>query len=182
MKKISHDDIQAAKPTVEEVKKKKKIPVCVVIDNVRSLFNVGAFFRTSDAVLLEKIFLCGITGHPPRKEISKTALGAEEIVEWEHRDEAVEVISELKDKGYQIVAVELAENSKNYFEMEYDFPVCLVFGHEVYGVSDEVMEMVDAAVEVPMLGRANSLNVATCYGIIVYDVLRKFMNLKKKND
>ncbi len=145
----------------------------MILDNIRSLHNVGAIFRTSDAVLVEKIYLCGITGCPPRNEIAKTALGAEEVVPWEYREEALEAIKELRERGVKIVAVELAEGSVLYDSAEYDFPVCFIFGHEVHGIADEVMEYVDMSVYLPMLGRANSLNVATCYGIIVYDALRK---------
>ncbi len=173
MKKLSHQEIQKLKPIVSEIKGRKRNPVFAVLDNVRSLYNVGAVFRTSDAVLLQKVYLCGITGFPPRNEIAKTALGAEEIVPFEYRDEAISVIKELKERGVKIIAVELAHESIQYDKAEYDFPVCFVFGHEVEGISDEVMEMVDMAVCVPMLGLANSLNVAVCYGIIMYDVLRK---------
>ena len=173
MKKLSHQEIQKSKPTVSKIKSSKRNPIFAVLDNIRSLYNVGAVFRTSDAVLLQKVFLCGITGFPPRNEITKTALGAEEIVPFEYRDEAVSAIKELKKQGVKIVAVELAHGSVQYDEAEYDFPVCFVFGHEVEGISDEVMEMVDMSVCVPMLGRANSLNIAVCYGIIMYDVLRK---------
>jgi tRNA G18 (ribose-2'-O)-methylase SpoU len=173
MEKLSYEEISAQKPSIEEVKKKKRTPVYAVLDNVRSLYNVGAIFRTSDAVLLKKLYLCGITGCPPRNEITKTALGAEEVVPYEYREEAVSVIKELKKKGVQIVAVELAHGSVPYDKADFKFPVCLVFGHEVFGISDEVMEFVDMTIDVPMLGRANSLNVATCYGIIVYEVLRK---------
>lgn len=178
MKKLAHEEIQKNKPSVEEVKLKKRNPIFVLLENVRSLFNVGAIFRTSDGVLIEKLYLCGFTASPPRKEISKTALGAEEVVPFEHHDDAIDVVKELKSRGVKIVAVELAKGSVNYSEAEYDFPVCFIFGHEVNGVSDELMEEVDMAVSLPMLGRANSLNVATCYGIIVYDALRK---LSKKD-
>jgi len=124
--------------------------------------------------MLEKLYLCGITGAPPRKEITKTALGADEVVPFAHWDEPEEAARHLKEKGYTLVAVELADGAVNYSEMNYEFPVCLVFGHEVYGISEEVMELCDYSVELPMLGRANSLNVATCYGIIMYDVLKKY--------
>lgn len=160
--------------------KKERSPIYVVLDNIRSLYNVGSFFRTSDGALVEKLFLCGFTGYPPRKEISKTALDAEKVVPWEQADDAREVIKKLKAEGVQIVAVELCDGSVRYDKAEYDFPVCFVFGHEVEGVSDEVMELCDLAVEVPMLGRANSLNVASCYGIIVYDALRKLCEEQEK--
>lgn len=173
MKKLSHDEIKGIKPSIEEVKIKRRNPIYVVLDNVRSLHNVGSFFRTSDAVMIEKLYLCGITGCPPRKEIKKTALGADEVVPWEYVEDAVDIIEELKEKGVKIVAVELAHSSVQYDKADYEFPVCIVFGHEVEGVSDEVMELVDASVHVPMLGRANSLNVSVCYGIVVYEVLKK---------
>lgn len=173
MKKLTHKEILKTKPSVVKVKKQKRSPIYVVLDNVRSLYNVGAIFRTSDAVLVKKLYLCGITGCPPRKEISKTALGAEEVVPFEHRDSVVEVIKELREGGVQIVAVELAHKAEVYYKAEYEFPVCFVVGHEVNGVGDEVMKLVDKAIKIPMLGRANSLNVATAYGIIVYDALKK---------
>ncbi len=174
MKKLSHKEILKTKPSVAKVKKAKRNPIYVILDNVRSLYNVGAIFRTSDAVLVEKIYLCGITGCPPRKEISKTALGAEEVVPFEHRDSVVEVIKELKKKGVEIVAVEIAHKAKFYNEANYKFPVCFILGHEVNGIGDEVMKIVDRSIKIPMLGRANSLNVATAYGVIVYDALEKF--------
>ncbi|MFA7685678.1 MAG: TrmH family RNA methyltransferase, partial [Candidatus Gracilibacteria bacterium] len=147
MKKLNHDEILNIKPSIHEVQKKKRTAIYALLDNVRSLHNVGAIFRTSDAILLQKLYLCGITGFPPKKEISKTALGAEEVVPFEYRESAIEAIKELKKKGVQIVAVELAHGSKQYNETKYKFPVCFVFGHEVEGVSDEVMELVDAAIE-----------------------------------
>ncbi|MFA5820537.1 MAG: TrmH family RNA methyltransferase [Candidatus Gracilibacteria bacterium] len=140
---------------------------------------MGSIFRTSDAVLLKKLFLCGITGCPPCKEIKKTALGADELVPWEYCEDAVALVKKLKKKEIKIVAVELADGGKMYDKTKFDFPVCFVFGHEVLGISDELMKEVDMAVEVPMLGRANSLNVATCYGIIVYEALKQSKKGKK---
>ena len=179
MKKLTHEQISAKKPAIDEVRGKDRNPIYVLLDNVRSLHNVGAIFRSADAVLVEKVFLCGITGRPPRKEISKTALGAEELVPWEYFEEAGEAIEALKALGVKIVVVELAEDSVSYFEAVYDFPVCFVFGHEVEGISEEVMAMADMAVDLPMLGRANSLNVATCFGIVVYDALVKIIRHEK---
>jgi len=173
MKKLKYKEILEIKPSIDEVKRKSRSPIYALLDNVRSLYNVGAIFRTSDAVLLKKLYLCGITAYPPRKEISKTALGAEEVVPFEYNESSVEVIKKLKSDGVKIIAVEIAHGSKLYFDVKYDFPVCFVFGHEVLGVSDEVMALVDATVEVPMSGRANSLNVSTCYGIIVYEAFKQ---------
>jgi tRNA G18 (ribose-2'-O)-methylase SpoU len=178
MKKLQYTEILEVKPSVSEVKKKKRSAIYALLDNVRSMYNVGAIFRTSDAILLKKLYLCGITAYPPRKEISKTALGAEETVPFEYMESAVDAIKALKKKGVKIVAVEIAHGSKPYYKTKYKFPVCFVFGHEVEGVSDEVMKLVDTAVEVPMLGRANSLNVATCYGIIVYEALKQLVSKK----
>ncbi|MEK7085509.1 MAG: RNA methyltransferase, partial [Patescibacteria group bacterium] len=165
------------KPSISAVKKKKRTPVFVILDNVRSLYNVGSIFRTSDAVLIKKLYLCGITGCPPKKEISKTALGAEELVPFEYSEDAISVIKKLKKAGVTIVAVELAHRAKDYDKTDYKFPICFIFGHEVNGISDDVMKLVDMSVKIPMLGRANSLNVATAYGIIVYDALKKFQKV-----
>lgn len=173
MKKLTHEEILKIKPSVDEVKNKERSPVYALLDNVRSLYNVGSIFRTSDAVLLKKLYLCGITGFPPRNEISKTALGAEEIVPFEHSDDAVSILKKLRKEGVKIVAVELAKGSLPYNKAKFDFPVCFVFGHEVEGISDEVMGLCDSAIEIPMLGRANSLNVSVCYGIIMYEVLKQ---------
>lgn len=173
MKKLSHEEIQESKPSVEEVKNMERNPIYVVLDNIRSLYNVGSIFRTSDAAMIEKLYLCGITGSPPRKEIDKTALGACEVVPWEYKNDAGTVLRSLKEEGVRIVAVELAEGAVSYNEFEYDGPICFVFGHEVNGISDELMELCDDAVYVPMAGRANSLNVATCYGIVIFDRLLK---------
>ena len=174
MEKLSHEEIQLSKPSVEEAKEKKKAEIYVVLDNVRSLHNVGAFFRTCEGAGIKKIILCGITASPPRKEISKTALGADEIVEFEYYDDTEEAIEELKEQGVEIIAVELAKDAKLYSDYKYKYPTALVFGHEVYGVSDEVMDLVDDCVFLPMNGRANSLNVSVCAGIAIYDALRKY--------
>ncbi|MEK7673512.1 MAG: RNA methyltransferase [Patescibacteria group bacterium] len=175
MKKLSHEEILEIKPSIKAVKKKKRNEIYVLLDNIRSLYNVGAIFRTSDAVLVKKIYLCGITGYPPRKEISKTALGAEEVVPFEYRESAIEVVRELKKKKVQIVAVEIAHRAVDYSKAKYKFPVCFVFGHEVLGIGDELMGEVEKSVFLPMLGRANSLNVSVAYGIIVYDALKKLL-------
>lgn len=176
--KLNHDEILETKPSIEETKKKKKNPVYAILDNIRSLYNVGAIFRTSDAVLLKKLFLCGITGCPPRPEIEKTALGACEVVDYEYVKSPIEVIKKLKKKGVKIVAIELCKESKDFRKMKIDEEVCFVFGHEVFGVSDDVLEYCDEAYHIPMAGRANSLNVATCFGVIMFEVMQK-LNLKK---
>ncbi|MBT3704163.1 TrmH family RNA methyltransferase [Candidatus Peregrinibacteria bacterium] len=155
-----------------------KYPIYVILENIRSLYNIGAMFRTSDGVGIEKVFLCGITGQPPKAEISKTALGAEESVDWEYEEEACDVIDRLKGEGISIIGVELADDAENFWDFEAKFPVCLVFGHEVEGVSAEVLAKCDKKVFVPMNGLKESLNVEACFSTVTYEFLRKFLNAK----
>jgi len=152
----------------------ESLPVSVVLDNVRSLYNVGAFFRTADAVRLEKLHLCGITGRPPKRAITKTALGAEETVRWEHTWEPVLVVEEMRRRGYEIAAIETAVHAVDLFEWVPRFPVCLVFGHEVEGIRPELSGLADTHVRIPMLGLKHSLNVATAGGVVIYELLRKY--------
>lgn len=154
---------------------RKKFPIYVILENIRSLYNVGAIFRTSDGAGVEKIFLCGITGQPTdNPEIAKTALGAEESVDWEYEEEAVDVIKKLKKKGVQIIGVELCKGAKNYFETDVKFPIALVVGHETEGVSQEVLNLCDKVVFVPMHGIKESLNVEAAFSTVVYEMVRKF--------
>lgn len=151
-----------------------RLPVAVLLDNVRSMYNVGAFFRAGDGVGLQKLCLCGITAHPPKKAISKTALGAEETVPWEHDWDAVHMAERLRGDGYQIAAIETGREAVDLFEWQPRFPVCVVFGHEVDGLRPELLGMADAHVRIPMLGQKNSLNVATAGGVVLYELLRKW--------
>lgn len=152
----------------------KSLPVSVVLDNVRSLYNVGAFFRTMDAAAAEKLFLCGITARPPHRGISKTALGSEETVAWEHSDDAAETVRSLQVRGYEVAAIETSPRAIDLFDWQPGFPVCLVFGNEVDGLGEAVLERCDSHVRIPMLGRKHSLNVATAGGIAIFELLRKF--------
>jgi len=151
-----------------------RIPVAVLLDNVRSMYNVGAFFRAGDGVGLQKLCLCGITAHPPKKAISKTALGAEETVPWEHDWDAIHMADRLRREGFEIAAIETGGEAIDLFEWQPSFPVCVVFGHEVDGLRRELLEMADAHVRIPMLGQKNSLNVATAGGVVLYELLRKW--------
>jgi len=151
-----------------------KLPVAVLLDNVRSMYNVGAFFRAADGVGLEKLYLSGITAHPPKKAISKTALGAEETVAWEHDWEAVHIAEGLRRSGFQIAAIETGEDAVDMFEWRPRFPVCVMFGHEVDGLRPELLEIADAHVRIPMKGQKKSLNVATAGGVVLYELLRKW--------
>jgi tRNA G18 (ribose-2'-O)-methylase SpoU len=150
------------------------LPAVVLLDNVRSMYNVGAFFRAADGVRLEKLCLCGITAHPPKKAISKTALGAEEVVPWQHDWDAVRIAETLRNQGYEIAAIETSLESIDLFQWQPKFPVCVAFGHEVEGLRPELIAMADTHVRVPMLGEKTSLNVATAAGVVLYELLRKY--------
>ncbi len=154
-----------------------RLPVCVLLDNVRSLYNVGSFFRTADAAGLEKLYLGGITGHPPKNALSKTALGSEERVPWEHSWEAAGVVATLRERGYELAAVETSSHAVDLFDWVPQFPVCIVFGHEVDGIQPSVIEQCDTHVRIPMLGLKHSLNVATAGGIVIYELLRKYRRM-----
>lgn len=138
--------------------------------NIRSLWNVGSLFRTCDGMGVEKIYLTGYTGVPPRKEITKTALGADEFVEWEHHDEPMHVIEDLKKQGFQIVSLEQTEKSVPLSEFEPQFPLCLLLGNELAGVREDLLAASDAVIEIPMRGEKESLNVAVAAGIALHSL------------
>jgi 23S rRNA (guanosine2251-2'-O)-methyltransferase len=154
------------------------LPAAVLLDNVRSMYNVGAFFRAADGVGLEKLCLGGITAHPPKNAISKTALGAEETVSWEHDWDAVKMVERLRMDGFEIIAIETGLHAVDLFEWNPSFPVCVVFGNEVEGLRPELLELADTHVRIPMLGQKNSLNVATAGGVVLYELLRKYRTLR----
>lgn len=174
IRKLTHEEIQGSKPSINQTKQKERTPLFVILDNIRSIYNVGAIFRTCDALLVEKIYLCGITGHPPRKDIDKVALGAVEVVPWEYVDNTVDIVRTLKGQGVQLCALELTHDSVHYKEANYPFPLAVILGNEVEGIGEDVMALVDMAVDIPMLGRANSLNVTTAFGIVGYEILSKY--------
>jgi len=161
--------------SVEEFHQSEKNSLVVVLDNVRSLHNVGSVFRTADAFLLEGICLCGITGTPPNKEIQKTALGATDTVAWKHFNTTLEALAELKQNGYTLVAIEQVQHSVSLkdYGIKKGQKLAVVFGHEVKGVDQQVVDACDAVVEIPQLGTKHSLNIAVCAGIVVYDFISK---------
>lgn len=173
MKKLSMDELNRV--SVEEFKEQAKKPICIVLDNVRSLHNVGSAFRTSDAFNIQKVYLCGITGTPPNREINKTALGATESVDWEYIDETVQIISKLKSEGWKICSIEQVENSISLidFNPESNQKYCLVFGNEVEGVDLDVIKLSDKVIEIPQYGTKHSLNVSVSLGIVVWDMVAK---------
>jgi 23S rRNA (guanosine2251-2'-O)-methyltransferase len=155
----------------------RPLPVSVLLENVRSLYNVGAFFRTGDAAGIEKLYLAGITGYPPQNMISKTALGAEDTVAWEYTREPEKTIAGLRAANHEIAAIETSVHAVDLFDWQPRFPVCVVFGHETDGLTPAVAAMADTHVRIPMLGLKHSLNVATAGGVVLYELLRKYRAL-----
>ena len=173
MRKLLNEEL--GRKTVEQYKQSDKIPVIVVLDNIRSALNVGSVFRTADGFLLEGIYLCGITARPPHKEMNKTALGATESVDWKYFDNTIDAIKKLKDNGYIIVAVEQVEDSVMLqdFYPEKGKKYALVFGNEVNGVMQEAVDLSDYAVEIPQFGTKHSFNISVSAGIVLWEFVRK---------
>ena len=172
-RKLSMEEL--GRLSVQEFKGTEKLPLVVVLDNVRSLHNVGSAFRTCDAFRISKLYLTGITGTPPHREIHKAALGATESVPWEYAEHTNDLIKELKGKGFEILAVEQTTHSLPLQNFKAD-PVkkyCLVFGNEVEGVSDEVIALADISLEIPQSGTKHSLNISVCTGIVLWHVYRQ---------
>jgi 23S rRNA (guanosine2251-2'-O)-methyltransferase len=157
----------------------RPLPVALLLDNIRSLYNVGAFFRTADGGGVERLYLTGITGRPPNKAISKTALGAEQAVTWEYECDPVPLAGRLRERGYEIAAVETSAHSVDLFDWVPVFPVCLLFGNEVEGIRPELLDLCDTYVRIPMLGGKHSLNVATAGGVVTYELLRKYRLMRE---
>ncbi len=173
MKKLKLEEL--GRISISEFKEAAKIPVCIVLDNVRSLHNVGSAFRTADAFRIERIYLAGITGTPPHREIQKTALGATESVAWEYSKSPSDAVTKLRGQGYQIIVVEQTTESipLNEFIPDPSNKYCLVFGNEIHGVSEEVIAAADLALEIPQTGTKHSLNISVCLGIVVWELFRK---------
>ena len=146
--------------------------IYVLLNNIRSLHNVGSIFRTSDGARVKKIFLCGQTGYPPREEITKTALGAEECVPWEYYIDPIDCIKKLKKRGIRIVALEQTKKSIDCTKFKPKYPLCMVVGHEIDGVQDKILSLCDAVIEIPMYGKKRSLNVSVAFGIAVYELVK----------
>lgn len=173
MRKLKNSEL--TRLNVEEFKNAKKTPLIVVLDNVRSLNNIGSVFRTSDAFLIEKIYLCGITATPPHKDINKTALGSTETVEWEYSENTVDLIKKLKLDNYHICSIEQAEDATalNDFKPDNNSTYVIVFGNEVKGVSQEVVTLSDTVIEIPQYGTKHSLNISVSAGVVIWDIFSK---------
>ncbi len=176
MQKIKNEDLNRL--SKDEFVSVEKLPITIVLDNIRSLNNVGSIFRTADSFLMKEIILCGVTGTPPNKEIEKTALGATETVNWRHETSTLDVVNDLKLKGYLVYAVEQVENSKKLNQLEElsSKKIALVFGNEVYGVEQEVVDNCNGAIEIPQLGTKHSLNVSVSAGIVIWEFAKYFLN------
>jgi 23S rRNA (guanosine2251-2'-O)-methyltransferase len=165
--------VELGRADVASFKEKDKNPIIAILDNVRSALNVGSVFRTSDAFAIESISLCGITATPPNREITKTAIGATESVDWAYFEDTLLAIEAYRNKGYKIYAVEQTDDSTSLMEINFDDQkIAVVFGNEVDGVSDEVLKMVDGCIEIPQFGTKHSLNVSVCAGIILWELTK----------
>lgn len=171
-RKLSMDELN--RKSVEEFKRSHKTPVIAVLENIRSAYNVGSVFRTADAFLLEAIYITGYTCVPPHKEIKKTALGAEETVDWKHFSNATEAIISLKEQGYKIYAVEQAKNSLQLQQTGFKAgeKIAVIFGNEVTGVEQDTILQCDGCIEIPQLGMKHSLNIATAAGVVLWEIVR----------
>ncbi len=172
MRKLKNSELERI--STEDFKKAEKTSIIVVLDNVRSAMNVGSVFRTADAFIIEKIYLCGITATPPNKEILKTALGANDAVDWEYIKETTDIVAKLKTESHHIVGVEQTENATLLQNFENpNKKVVLIFGHEVFGVSQKVINLCDECIEIPQFGSKHSLNISVSVGIVMWEVWRK---------
>lgn len=173
MRKTKNEELDRL--SIDEFKNAQKTPLVLVLDNLRSMHNVGAAFRTADAFAIEKIYLCGITAQPPHREIHKTALGATDSVDWTHEQDTVALCKQLQQEGYEVLAVEQANQSHSLesFQPDPDKKYALVFGNEVFGVSDEVVAVVDQCLEIPQFGTKHSINVSVSIGVVLWDLLSK---------
>lgn len=176
MRKLKNSEL--TRLSVDEFKETQKTPLIIVLDNIRSLNNIGSVFRTSDAFLIEKIYLCGITAKPPHKDIHKTALGSTDTVAWEYAESTLDVIEKLKKSQVVICAIEQAENAimLNDFKPKAKCTYALVFGNEVKGVSQEVVNASDVVIEIPQFGTKHSLNISVSCGVVIWDVFSKLQN------
>lgn len=173
MRKLSNEELN--RPDVDEFKKSDKTPIVLVMDNVRSMHNIGSAFRTADAFGIQSIALCGITAQPPHREIHKTALGATESVEWQHYANTIDACEALRAKGYSIMAIEQVENSVSLetFIPSADQKLAVIFGNEVFGVEEEIVAFADGCIEIPQFGTKHSLNISVSIGVVLWDLVSK---------
>jgi len=175
MKKLTHEEVGKKRISLDEAKKIHRHPIYVMCDNIRSIYNIGSIFRTSDAALIEKLYLTGYTPYPRRTEIEKVALGSTNAVPWEYVKNPMDAVKQLKSEGVKIVPLEITQNSRNYTEMtKKDFPLCLILGNELTGISNELIEHADFSIEIHQYGFKHSMNVSVAYGITVFELVKVF--------
>jgi len=174
MRKLSNNELNRV--SVEQFKNSKKIPLTIVLDNIRSLSNVGSVFRTADAFIIKEIILCGITAKPPHREIHKTALGATESVDWRYFEHTIDAVKELQKDNVKVFAIEQADEAEmlDNFEFKFDQHIALILGNEVKGVQQEVVSLADSCIEIPQFGTKHSLNISITAGIVIWEVFQQF--------
>ena len=175
MRKLSYEEIFSKRPKLQDLEEQVRFPFYCLVEDVRSLYNVGSIFRTSDAAKVNKLFLTGYTGSPPRREIEKTALGSTESVPWQYYKNTNEALIDLKNKKVMLIALEHTSESVPYNEFEYEFPMCILLGNEVEGLSKETISQINYSIEIPMFGLKQSLNVSVAYGIVIFHILQKYL-------
>jgi tRNA G18 (ribose-2'-O)-methylase SpoU len=173
MRKLLHEELMQQRMQPEQAVQANRHPVILIIDSIRSAYNIGSLFRTADSALVQEVLLCGFSAYPPRPDISKTALGADTTVPWRYFRHIEEAIAELKEKGWSIMAVELTTESRPYTSLtKADFPLALILGNEITGIDNSVLAMTHGALEIPMHGVKHSLNVAVAAGIVTFEAVR----------
>ena len=178
--KRTNDELKADRPTLDEVAFISRLPISILVENVRSVHNVGPIFRSADGFGATKIYLTGYTADPPRDDLHKTALGAEESVPWEYHEDTLGIAKRIKSSGVNLVLVEQTHSSSNIYISDYNFPVCFIVGNEVEGVSEELAELADMHIEIPMRGIKQSLNVSVATGIVGYEFARRYSIMQKE--
>ena len=177
--KRTNDELKADRPTINELSGIPRLPISILVENVRSVHNVGSIFRSADGFGADKIYLSGYTAYPPRKDLTKTALGSEKSVPWEYLDSPIEMAKKIKSKGINLVLLEQTVSSKCIYDIRWKFPICFIVGNEVTGVSDELSSLADIHAEIPMRGVKQSLNVSVATGVAGYEFSRIYCNERK---
>ena len=177
--KRCNDELKADRPTIDEVEFIPRVPISILVENIRSVHNVGSIFRTADGFGAEKIYLTGYTAHPPREDLHKTALGAEDVVPWEFYENPTNAAEAIKKQGIALILIEQTHDSKSIYELKFQFPICFIVGNEVRGVSEELSKLADIHVELPMRGIKQSLNVSVAAGVVGYEFARHYTEHKR---
>jgi tRNA G18 (ribose-2'-O)-methylase SpoU len=172
--KRTNDELKASRPTMDELAFIPRVPISILAENIRSVHNVGSIFRSADGFGASKIYLSGYSPFPPRDDLHKVALGAEDSVPWEHHEDSIALATKIKELGITLVALEQTVESQSIYDIEWKFPVCFIVGNEVTGVSEELIKLSDFSVEIPMSGIKQSINVSVATGIVGYEIARKY--------